>query len=450
MTTEDISAVSRFYKNIFSNAGASALNSAVQLLLILLLARWLSVEGFAIFLTATAVSAVGEIASDFGTRIWATKRFAVSSQPRQIFIYSVMAKALFSTVFLVMVLAVPLKMLDLTQTLLAVGIAATQPQSDPLIWYLRGKERLDIEAVIVISWKIASALIIAALAFWDFGISVLLSAWLTANIIRGLSEWQLDFLTPLKRGRAAFCMEELWQRVICEAFPIGLAFLLMALYQRLGVLLLGEISNSNTVALYGAAFTLVASSGFMATSITVSSFAPLVKKIAQGDWDQTKRVIVRNLNLIMMVFLPACIVGGLIAPFAIWTVYPSHYLRAAMVVFALLPGLYISTINFGLKYSLNALGLNWIDTLSAACGIVIFSAMLIVPEWSSLLEVSGWAWGAGELSIFLIKWFAISRDGRIKIRLWHHAAIFMSLSLLSLMLGGRYYEWIVHQGVLGG
>ena len=440
--------MSRFYKNIFSNAGASAINSAVQLFLILFLARGLSVEAFAGFLTASAVIAVGEIASDFGTRIWATKKFAVSLHPKQIFVYSLLAKTVFSALFLGIVLAIPLKMLDLTKALFAVAIAMTQPQSDPLIWYLRGKERLDIEAIIVISWKVASAVTIALIAIFFGKITTLLATWLIFNIVRILIEWRLQFLDPLKEGTISFELKNFWLKVIYEAFPIGLAFLLMALYQRLGVILLGEISDSNTVALYGAAFTLVASSGFLATSITISSFAPMVKKISLRDWEQTQKVIARNLNLIMMVFLPACIFGALIAPFAISIIYPPKFIRATIVVFALLPGLYISTINFGLKYSLNALGLNWIDTLSAACGIIVFSTMLIIPEWRSILEISGWAWGIGELSIFIIKWFAIRKDARIKIRLWHHVAIFLSLTLLSLMLGGRYYNWVLHSRIL--
>jgi len=437
--------MSRFYKNIFSNAGASALNSVVQLLLILFLARCLSVEAFAVFLTATAIIAVGEIASDFGTRIWATKRFAVSLQPKQIFVHSLVAKGVFSTLFLGIVLAIPLKMLDVIKALLAVAIAMTQPQSDPLIWYLRGKERLDVEAIIVMSWKVASTIAIASIAFGGRDVTVLLTAWLTFNVIRILIEWRLKFLEPLKKGAISFDRNDFWLKVICEAFPIGLAFLLMALYQRLGVLLLGEISNSNTVALYGAAFTLVASSGFLATSITVSSFAPLVRKISQGEWEQTKKVIVRNLNLIMLFFLPACIFGALIAPFAISIIYPKEFIRATIVVFALLPGLYISTINFGLKYSLNALGLNWIDTLSAAFGIIVFSTILLLPKWTSILEVSGWAWGIGELSIFFIKWSAIRKDTRITIRLWHHVAIFLSLAFLSFILGERYYSWVLHK-----
>lgn len=429
---------STLYKNIVSNATGTAIGSLIQLALIFLLARFLSVHEFAVYLTSVSIVGVGEIGSDFGTRVWATKQFAIVEHPHASLSSSLASKLFFSISLGIVLFLYSPSLLSFPQLLLVLFIAIMQPSTDPFLWYLRGVERLDVEAVVVLGWRFFNAMAIAILAFAGFGVTALLSVWVTANLLRMLLEWRLPMLRPLRRDKTSSILSGNFavngMRLIRTVIPIGLAFFLMALYQRVGVLLLGEVADAHAVAIYGAAFTLVASAGFVGTSITVSSFPQLARAIEGQDWKSAEATASRKLRLIMAFFFPACIVGGLIAPLVIRLLYPASYSGAVGIVLALLPGLYISTVNFALKYLLNALALNWIDALSAGVGIITFAAVVVIPGWHLIAEAAGWAWGAGEAVIFIIKWMALLRDGRMRLPVGRHLLLFLLLVGVFLLM----------------
>ena len=425
----------RFQRNVLSHAGATALGSFVQLVLILALSHWLEVEVFASFLTAVAVVGFGEMASDFGVRVWAVQQFALGKGVQRILGPTLLIKAGYSMLMVVLVMVLPLSLLDWRQALLTVLIASAQPSTDPLLWFLRGKERLDVEAAVVLTWRIGNAALLAGLALMGFGVTALLLAWLLSNLARGLTTWVLPWLAPLRKVSSwtkEGMVREAWL-VARLAFPIGAAFIAMAVYQRLGVLMLGELAQPQVVAWYGAAFTLVASAGFVATSITVSSFPALSRAAEAGAWDEASKIVYRKLRWVMFVFLPGCIMGAFLAPYVIGLLYPPSYAPAAAVMVALLPGLYISTINLALKFVLNALHLNWADVTSVALGIAFFTIVLLNATSKDMLRLVGFAWSLGEAFIFMAKWWFLRRDGRIvSLALGWHVLVFIALMLALL------------------
>jgi len=425
------------YRNILSNAGATAIGSLVQLVLILSLSRWLEVKEFAAFITATAVVGLGEMSSDFGVRIWATREFATKATSDGILGPAFLAKLGFSVFLVAIVLVFPFQLLNDEQALLAVLIACTQPSTDPLLWFMRGKERLDVEAVVTLLWRIGYAAILGALALLGSDVTLLLLAWLLCNMIRVWVEWYVPLLTVVRSGRMfegrGFGLQVM--NVVRLSFPIGFAFVVMALYQRLGVLMLGEISQPEPVAHFGAAFTLVSSAGFVATSITVSSFPRLAKAAAADDWMQVSEIANHKLWLIMMVFFPACLIGIIVAPWVVSILFPASYAPTSLVMMVLLPGLYISSINFALKYLMNTLRHNWVDAMSVLIGITVFVAIILSAQKDMLLQMVGLAWGVGEAFIFMVKWWVLQKDKRTcQIRLLRHLVVFVVLVCSFLIL----------------
>src|SRR5690606_25171228 len=127
-----------------------------------------------------------------------------------------------------LVLAVPFPSLTAGMVLLAALVGLTQPSNDPLLWYLRGIERLDLEASIVLSWRLINASLLAVLAWSGFSLEPLLAAWLASNAVRMAAASRIaalrDMRTAPKPGT------QLWKaayQAIRQAAPIGLAFVLM-------------------------------------------------------------------------------------------------------------------------------------------------------------------------------------------------------------------------------
>lgn len=427
------------YRNILSNAGATALGSAIQLLLLLALARWLPIEQFAVFITATATVGFGEMASDFGVRIWVTRQFAISSIIDGILGLGLLLKAIFSTLLTLVVLLLPFQLLTTQEALLVALVACTQPSTDPLLWYMRGKERLDIEALISLNWRIVNALLIGLAAWSGQSVPLLLSLWLMSNLLRIMVEWQLPVLGALRRAALLGSGNVLGQiiQVVRQSFPIGIAFFVMALYQRLGVLMLGVLAAPETVAHFGAAFTLVASAGFAATSITVATFPKLARAVHEENWQEVSAIANRKLRLVSVVFFPSCLLGMYFAPFIVRIVYPSAYVESAVAMVALLPGLYISSINFALKYLMNTIHKNWMDVVSVLFGIGVFLLAVVSADPSQFLKVVGLAWGLGEASIFITKWAVLKHDARMQsLGLVYHLALFLILVTVMMNIAG--------------
>jgi len=410
----------RFKRNISFNALATASGSVTQFLLILTLTRLLSVDTFASFVTASAVVAVAEMTSDFGVRIWAVRRFALGTSSGETLFLAVTAKGFFSALMALVVVLVPWQLLNHLQAALCVLVAMLQPATDPLLWFLRGKERLDVEAIAVLSWRIGNALVLGIAAWLGASLSLLLSLWLGSSLLRLFFVARLSLVRELFATTRQVVVPVVLRQglgVVQTAFPIGLAFLLMAFYQRLGVFSLGILGDTRDVALFGVAFVLVTSAGFLATSVTVASFPSLARSIEAGALKDAEFVVRRKLKLIALLFFPSCILGALIAPWFIPIAYPASYLPAATVVIGLAPGLFISAINFSLKYLLNALHLNWLDACSVVAGVFVFITVLVLPRWNVLLDGAAFAWCGGEMAIFLTKWYILFRDGRLPVKI---------------------------------
>ena len=139
----------RFGRNIISNASGNAAHAVMQLALVFVLFRLLPDAEYAAFITASYLIGLLEMASDYGGRLWATREFSVASAPQQVLKHSVRAKLFYTIISAAILSLVPLNTLTLPGFMLCVLIAATQPSSDPFLWFLRARERLDIEAGIV-------------------------------------------------------------------------------------------------------------------------------------------------------------------------------------------------------------------------------------------------------------------------------------------------------------
>jgi hypothetical protein len=84
--------------------------------------------------------------------------------------------------------------------MLSVLVAATQPGTDPFLWFLRAKERLDAEAVVVLISRVVMALSMIAAALLGCHLTTLLVIWLTCNVLRILIESRLKIVQPLFEG----------------------------------------------------------------------------------------------------------------------------------------------------------------------------------------------------------------------------------------------------------
>ena len=408
----------RIRKNTISNAAGICVHILLQLGLMFLMFEVLSTAAYAAYIAATAVIAVCEMASDFGARLWATRQFAITKQPRTTLQLACSCKLFYTLASGAVLVFVPLNTLSLTEFVLAVLVAASQPATDPFLWYLRGRERLDIEAVIILSGRVAAAILMGVAAWYGQQLSTLLLIWLACNVGRLLMTSRLAAVAEIFTNAAdasdvpiqSFASRA--RQTIQDVFPVGSALFLTSLYQRVGVLLLSIFATDQDVSIFGTAFRLVATVGFLSTSMFVASFAPLVRAIEDQDDSRVRSIIRGELKLVTWIFVPICLAGilGSVPVASRWLSPELQAIAKAMVL--LFPGLYLSCINMGLKYAVNAFGLNWPDVLAVATGIVVLSLVTIFHGSLPWPAAAALGWGLGEGAVIAIRVCLLRASGR--------------------------------------
>ena len=425
----------RFGKNVLSNAGGNALHSAMQLGLLLVLIRILDDRSYAAFLLATFLVGLLEMASDYGTRIWATREFSFVKSGRPILQRSCQSKLFYTVLSGAAAACLPLNTLDTTAFAICLLIAATQPSTDPLLWYLRGQERLDVEAGVVLAFRTLVTGGMLATAWLGGSLYLMLLIWLAGNVARIIITSRLSLTSSLFAvpDPASVTESPPLSATLTYVFPIGTAFVLTALFQRATVFLLDIFATPQDIKFYGTAFKVVSTSGFVATSIFVSSFPRLAKAIASNDRPLIRTVISKMLTLVTAVFAPICIVG-ILATVPLSRLTPiDDVLPIARITVLLMPGLYLSCVNMGLKYTLNAFELNWQDVCAVVVGMMVLTVVTVFHGRFSWAEAAAIGWGAGEGSLLtgrLLLLWKHKRHAGVPLRL-----ILTATSALVLMTG---------------
>lgn len=428
----------RYIGNIISHAGSNAVGMAMQMGLLLVLSWQAEVATFGVYLSAVALIGVTEMASDFGTRVLAVRQFARPHDETG-FAGVLGSKLVYGVAMFLIVPWLPIPMLTDGQVLLCLLIALSQPSTDPMLWFLEGRNRFDVQAGVFLAWRTATVLLIGMVGILDADVTTMLWMWLLCNVFRWLMEQRIPLLKGFMQDFGRIDRGSLRQglQLAKKAFPIGIAFFLVSLFQRLGVFLLGSQGDPWQVALYGVAFTIVASSGFVGTSITLASFPRLSRSIDAQDWESAARIVRQKIGMISLIFVPSCAMGMLLAPFLMPLLLGEKYVGGSSVMVLLLAGLYISVINFSLKYVLNALHRNWMDAASALLGIVIYCAWVLWPTGAVNAERAAIAWGVSETGAFVLKCAVVYMDGRLTgVRLPLVLALSLLLAWMAMVLAG--------------
>lgn len=460
-------AENRFLRNVVSNAGGNALNSVLQLGLLLLLSRMLSSATYAAWLTAGSIIAIGECASDFGTRLWAVGAFASTTNPAHVLRQCLWNKLFYTCCALAVLSLLPLNTLGVGELLMALAVASTQPSTDPLLWFLRGKDRLDVEAGLVLSGRLCMVALVVAAGWFALPLEWLLSCWLSCNVTRMAVTFRLPICRPLWRtpqNQPSRTNLEQISKCIVDVFPIGASLVLAPFFSRVALLTLSIQGTDQDVNIFGTALKLVIAAGFVGTSVVVSSFTRLSEAVYDGDVQRIQKIVNQKCRLLTQVMLPVCVLGMIVAIPVAKLVLTSELSGVGVAMILLIPGLYLSCVNMAGKYTLNACGRNWLDVISMVIGFVAFAAVYFLltkfvdVPWMTTPWMVAVCWTINEFVVLICRmYFVAFRPVTVKQQIdnqteiesafivFPYRSISLSIVALSLAAGGLF-AW--HQGLL--
>lgn len=407
----------RFLRNVLSNAGGNALNSVLQLGLLILLSRMLGSATYAAWLTAGSIIAIGECASDFGTRLWAVRAFAGTTDAPHVLRQCLWNKLFYTCCALAVLSLLPLNTLAVSQLLMALAVAATQPSTDPLLWFLRGKDRLDVEAGLVLSARLCMVALVVAAGWFALPLEWLLSCWLLCNVIRMVVTFRLPICKPLSAtplvGSTVINFRQI-RKGVTDVLPIGASLVMAPFFTQAALLTLSIQGTDHDVNVFGTAFKLVIAAGFVGTSVVVSSFARLSEAVHEGDADRIQKIVNQKCGLLTRVMLPVCVVGILLAVPVSNLLLAPELSAVGMAMILLIPGLYLSCVNMAGKYTLNACGRNWLDVVSMLIGFVAFGSIYFLLtsvasfSWMTSVWLAAACWTSSELVVLICRMYFVA------------------------------------------
>lgn len=183
--------------------------------------------------------------------------------------------------------------------------------------------------------------------------------------------------------------------------------MLSPMFTQCAVLFVAVYGTASQITEFGAAFRLAMAAGFVGTSIVVSSFARLSKAIADKDDAAARQILRTKFLLLMAAFTPICICGMLlsvpVAELISRLTMKPDLATAGHVMVLLMPGLYLSSINMGAKFSLNAFGLNRQDVVAMLVGFMTLVVAFQAASSFALPVRAALCWMSGEVAVLTLR-----------------------------------------------
>lgn len=172
-------------------------------------------------------------------------------------------------------------------------------------------------------------------------------------------------------------------RLLREAFPLGLAAILVMIYFKLDTIMLSVMKSQAEVGIYGLAYKILESLIFF-PAMFVGLVMPLMSKYALVDQNKFKKISQKTLDILLMVIVPLIIGTFLLAPQIITLIAGQTFILSANVLNILIVATGI--IFLGVLFSNQIIALKKQKTLayiySLGAVINIVTNLIFIPKYS--------------------------------------------------------------------
>ena len=278
-----ISEGARVGRNTAFRAAAQALSAVINLAGMVLLGNRLSASGYGEYAYWYALIPLVASISDLGAGVIVTREMVHDRDAAaRVLGDGLILRALVGMVLLLGGAAAGFAMAPAQQILLMlVTLAAVfEFSQDAAVWTFRARERLDLEAVLLLVSQFA----------WLAGIAVALAfggslPWLLGSAVAAFALRTLTGAAMLARmglrPRFAFDGTRL-RALIADGWPVGLSLLLVVFYGRVGVFVLKAVSTPAEVACFNVAYLLSQPFGFLASALSMAAFPAFARRASRA------------------------------------------------------------------------------------------------------------------------------------------------------------------------
>jgi len=347
-------------------------------ILIILTARLLTKEEFAVLSLAYATGWILSVVSDFGMQIYLAREVAKAPG----FALQILRALLYRRVQLSALLFLGLLAFSLatgwpafrTAFLLVVLAQVLGSLIDFLCHFLRGVSRSDVESSFTLAYRPASLLVVAACLAAGGKLTSVAIALATASLLGLLMILRVSWRIGQHGEAVAAASPVLLKERLAglrEFLPIGVGIVLSALYFRADLYLIEWWRGLEAVALYNAVFRLIDASRLLPAALLAVIFPRLCR-------ETTTRAAIRYGFLLVSAGLILALGIRLASSWIVTLAYGRDYLAAVPAFDILLWGLPLFYLNYLLTHQLIAWNLQSYFAVLCGSGLVVNLCLNVV------------------------------------------------------------------------
>lgn len=331
----------RLSKNVLSVTISDITRRFIGFLTLTYLTRHLSVDQFGIINIGFTILSYAILASSFGLSGYGARAIARGESPELINqILSI--RFIASAVSLIGILVFGPILIDHQETSLVVMVMsiAVIPYAFLLDWFFQGKERMGIIGFARLSSSLIYLLIIIFFVHSSKDIFWVAFSSLASDTVNSMVLW-IIFKKEIKTLKIRFNLTNA-KDIIRSSMPIGIGSILGSLTVNLPTLAIGIFLTNYEVGIFSAAIKFVFFL-LMFDRVLSTIFLPASTRLLISSPDSLINMMRQARKWIVIITLPICIGGTLLADKIIMAVFGSAYLPAAMI-FKILIWFFFATI----------------------------------------------------------------------------------------------------------
>ena len=395
----------RVGRNTAFRVASQALSALINVGGMVLLGNHLSASGYGQYAFYYALIPLLASVADLGSGVIVTRE--VARTPAAAARYLGDALILRGVVALVLLLvagvvaALTLDPANALLVLLVTAAAVMDFGQDVSVWMVRARERLDLEAVLLLvsqgAWILGIALGVAFGATLPLLLGTAVGAFLLRTVVGTVLVSRLGLKPDFSPAMARF------RRLVAEGWPVAMSLLIVVLYGRVGVFALKAFASDAEVACFNVAYMLSQPFGFLGSSLALAAF-PAFARLGGGPTPDLAKPLRAAFKYQLLVSLPlaAALVAlaGRIVPMLFSDA--GGYARAATALGVTSLALPFVFLNLQSRYLLAAIGRQRIYLWAVLAGLAAnaVGCVLAVPAWG--VVGASWTFVGAEVLVFLV------------------------------------------------
>lgn len=369
----DMHPLARAGRNLVLKTTGEVLARISFFLLFIYAARILGAEEFGIYSYAATLAALALVGMDLGLNMLFVRDGAQEPEAVGGYAGTMLVLKLVLAALVVVALMAFCLVKGHAQDQIALILAVTLVQilwglSELGVAGLNALERMDQEALVKSTGRLAALIFAGGLLFWGAGLWGLVAGLIIANLwAAGLSLWLLKkragFSLRLERGFLAYLLK--------EALPLALSNIFILVFVRVDIVMLEIMDRSFAeIGWYAAGVRVIDGVGMVPILVSGASL-PVLASLAKKDMKAAAKLYSQAQRLLLILGLPAAVGLWVVREQVALGVYGPEFAETARAFLWLAPVMAFLFINFLQLNSLTALGKQRLCALATGLCVLV-------------------------------------------------------------------------------